>query len=221
MSNFGEQPTSTNRNRISTNEESAEEIKESLAKVTSSGGMDKEEATARAKELEELKFKDETESAEKAKALLKKIQEGGDSDEVEEVVWKSSKAELNNLDELEKETGALPEGLQKRRNEVLKKIEELEDKKKKALEERNFKDLPTEVFLEDEKFAFNSLVSGMLYSELPEELRQNEEFLSKAIKTMKLYNMPNEYVEVAIKSSGLEQKPIKYQEEFWRKMREK
>lgn len=67
MANFGEQPTSVNRDRISENEASAEELKKQLAEATASGDMDKViELAGQAKSLkgqkEEFINKDEEEA---------------------------------------------------------------------------------------------------------------------------------------------------------------
>lgn len=198
MPNFGEQPTSPNRERLDKNEEGAEDIKKQLLEAVASENADriielgeqmksskgqreefinkdKEEAysedtertTAKeaekleakkiAKELEDMKLKDETESSEKANEILKKINRGEVKKSMEDN--KESVADKRGTSELLKEF--IFNG----------KAEYLEYKLKSAPE--NIK-ADKEFMTEALKSTKDSLV---VFSAASESLRNNKEFV--------------------------------------------
>jgi hypothetical protein len=123
MPNFGEQPTSTNRDRISKNEEGAEDIKKSLAEATASGDMDKVielagQAKAMKGQQEEFINKDVEEAY--AEDAERKDQDEAKNEDVERTAAK----EIEKV-EAERVTKELEEMKVKDGEETAKKIEEV------------------------------------------------------------------------------------------------
>ncbi len=188
MPNFGEQPTSANRDRISENEENSENIKNQIAEATASGDMDRViELAGQAKSLqgqkEEFINKDE-EEAYSENAERDMMEEAKNEDAERTKAKEDAAARAKELEDMklkdETESAAKAAEILSKINGGVVENNDVKDKKEPVADEKGMDELLKE-------YIFNGKAGYLKYKleSVPENIKADIKFMTEVLKITK------------------------------------